>query len=496
MTTTLRNAARAKPLVLLEGAESGLLVRQRQLALPEDLAPLVAANPQPEACLLAVLGAERYEEAAVLLSGFLRRRMSALWGWWCVYQTLAAAAQARTVQTPPAVAPAIAAAAAAGAGGAPAAGPSPVQGIDPGIGMGRADFAPPPPTPAQAQMMDPAAWPKPSVGPQGLVWLPPLLQDDPQRRRTLAERYFARRNARLAAMAPEERAATEARLAAGRERMLAAFGGSPREKLVELTRQRLQAHADAKARAQAPFDRLTGALDGKKAEILACTDAVKARLAAMRTRLPTRAPRPDDPGSGHAASAMEAARLWLLDPDQTNARTAFAAGKACKGAEKPAGLVAMACFWSGTDLQPADAPKEAQPISPPAGLAPRAVCTALQLARHLIPGGPTPEEWLQRYLGWGIEIAQGLLTVDQLLHLRTQRTSSWAGRSGFGRLVARPEQAEGEAAAGAPAKPEPRKPTATAPVPPKPEPPKPEPKPEPPTTPKPPPWSIRTPRPY
>jgi hypothetical protein len=505
MTVALRQAARAKPLILLENAESALLMHQRQLKVPEDLVPLVHANRQPEACLLEVLGAERFDEAAVLLSGFLRRRMSALWGWWCVYQTLLAAAQAKA-QAAPAVDPAIAAAATGkGPGGAPAAAPRCVQGINLDIGMTKADFAPPPLTPAQAEMADPAAWPKPTVGEQGLVWLPPLAQNDPKRPRTLAETYFARKQARLARLSPEERAATEAQMAAAHQRMLTAFGGPLRDKLVERTRQRLAARAEAKARSQAPFDQLHSALAGKQAEIQASTDAVSAKLADMHARMPKLAPHPDDPGSAHADAAMEAARLWLLDPDQTNAHAAFAAGKVCTGIEQPAGLVAMACFWSGTDIQPADAPKEAQPVAPPPGLAPRAVATALQLSRHLIPSGPTPDEWLQRYLGWGIEIAQGLLTVDQLLHLRTHRTSSWAGKSGFGRLVAKPEQAEGEAPANAPAKAEPRKSTAAAPVPPKPEPeppkpepepPKPEPKPEPPTAPKPPPWSIRTPRPY
>jgi hypothetical protein len=416
MSTALRNAARAKPLVLLEDADAAVLVQSRQITLPEDLAGLPAAHRQPEACLLAALAADRPGEAALLLGGFLRRRISALWAWWCVHQTLAAA----TAQ-----------AAAAAAAGAPARPPAPTR----GIGMSAADFAPPPPPPGTA---DPAAWPVPAVQDGRLVWLPPALQDDPARPPSLAERWFARKQEHLASLTPERRAAVERSLAAGRERLLAAFGGPPREVFNSLLRQRVQASQAASEAAHEPFARLQGALAAKRGEVEAQVAGVHARLAEMKAAMPRRAPPRDDPSSPHAQAALEAARRWLIAPGDDAAWAAFKSGEACSGREQPAGMVAMACYWSGTNLQPPEAGPDAQPVPPPPALAPRAVASALALARHLPGSGRSPDEWLHQYLLWGIEAAQGLLTIDRLLHLGGAPASPWAGKPGFGRHHARP----------------------------------------------------------
>ncbi|MCK6488865.1 MAG: hypothetical protein L6R48_11140 [Planctomycetes bacterium] len=416
MPDDLSARARAKPLVLLEEGDSASLVGQRQLALPEDLADLPQRRPRPEQCLLALLDDGRHDDAAVLLGGFLRRRVAALWGWWCVQQTVQAAA-ALAAEAADAPAPA-------------AAGPAP-------LGITAADLAPPPAGEVEA-LKDPAAWPEVRIADGRLEWLPAALQDQPGRPRTLAEDLVARQHAHLAGLPPAERAAAESRLAAGRERLYALCGGPPRDLLVQGFAARLQARNAAQAQAQEPFTRLEQALDARQAGVRARLAEVQGRLAAMRARLPRRPDR-GDPASPRVMAALEAARRWLLAPDQTTGWAAFTAGRACADREMPAGLVAQACFWSGTSLQPPGSGQDLHPVPPPPPLAPRAIATALVLARNLPGSGREPAQWLEQYLGWGIEIAQGLLTLDRLLALGERPPSPWAGRAGFGRQVAKPD---------------------------------------------------------
>ncbi|MCK6488861.1 MAG: hypothetical protein L6R48_11120 [Planctomycetes bacterium] len=94
-TAPLLRSAKSKPLVLLEQGASAHILQLRQVRLPPACAGLPAAHERPEACLVAALADGHLDGAALLLSGFLRRRLNALWGWWCLHQTLDAIAHQR-----------------------------------------------------------------------------------------------------------------------------------------------------------------------------------------------------------------------------------------------------------------------------------------------------------------------------------------------------------------------------------------------------------------
>jgi hypothetical protein len=79
-----------------------------------------------------------------------------------------------------------------------------------------------------------------------------------------------------------------------------------------------------------------------------------------------------DPESAEGA-ALKAALLWLQDPSDERRRTAFAAARAAKGAES---LAAMAVFFSGGSLAPA----QCEPLPAPPETAGRLAAAAVRLA--------------------------------------------------------------------------------------------------------------------
>jgi hypothetical protein len=102
-----------------------------------------------------------------------------------------------------------------------------------------------------------------------------------------------------------------------------------------------------------------------------------------------------------AAAALEAAKKWVLDPSEANRRGAEAAGKAVNY-EGPAGLAAVAAFWSGGSL----APPDLKAVPPGEQLTAKGVANAVILAGVLSQPEKAPEKY-RRFLDLGVEIAGG-----------------------------------------------------------------------------------------
>jgi hypothetical protein len=101
-------------------------------------------------------------------------------------------------------------------------------------------------------------------------------------------------------------------------------------------------------------------------------------------------------------AALEAARRWVVEPDEENRRAAGAAADAV-GLGLPAGCTAMAAFWSGGSL----GPPEFQSVPPPDDLTPRGVSGAVILAVV----GVKPESAAVRFrqfIALGLEVLNGM----------------------------------------------------------------------------------------
>jgi hypothetical protein len=87
-------------------------------------------------------------------------------------------------------------------------------------------------------------------------------------------------------------------------------------------------------------------------------------------------PKPPAP----ALAALEAAKAWVVEPSDANRRAALPAAEAA-GAGTAAGCLAMAAYFTGGSLAPADLPV----VPPPEHLAADVASTALALAAALAP---------------------------------------------------------------------------------------------------------------
>jgi hypothetical protein len=442
--TSIPDDAR-KPLVLLEPLGSAEIVATRVPKPETALAGLAQAEPDPERCFRRLLAAGERREAERILAAALRRRVQVWWGYLCVRLVLAQGREHRATIAADGggMAGAMAAVAALPAvvAGMPA---QPVLGVSPDLGITAAQFQPPPPVVGGVDVSDPAAWPKPSIAADGtLRFLPPVLEPlrlDPLRRPDATDRFFAYRQAFIDALPEAERGAFLAKDAQSGAEVRKVFG-RPIAEIVATDRELAMRDAGVgmDGDPQAPHNRIKAALNAKKAELQAAIGGWMGRLQAGMATLPKGRTPALDGDSAASAAALEAVRAWVLNPAPENGRMAMAMGERCEGMEQAAGFLAMACHFSGSDLNPAGTPADAHPVPPPPAVAPNLVFTALELARGIPDSGRTPDQWLDEFLALGIQVAQGLLTWDSALHERPATRTPWAGRSGFGRVHAQPE---------------------------------------------------------
>jgi hypothetical protein len=103
---------------------------------------------------------------------------------------------------------------------------------------------------------------------------------------------------------------------------------------------------------------------------------------------------------GAGAAALAAAEAWAADPTEDNRRAARAAAEAA-GLAQPGGCAAMACFWSGGSLAPADLAA----VPPGEHLTARGVAGAILLAAVSEPAKAAERHG--RFLALGLEVAAG-----------------------------------------------------------------------------------------
>ena len=101
------------------------------------------------------------------------------------------------------------------------------------------------------------------------------------------------------------------------------------------------------------------------------------------------------------ARAVEAAEKWVVAPTDENRRAAMPAAEAAKVAT-PAGCAAVAAFFSGGSIAPADV----NPVPPPDGLTAQMVTGAVCGAAVLAEPEKAPDKFRQ-FLTIGMEIAEG-----------------------------------------------------------------------------------------
>lgn len=93
--------------------------------------------------------------------------------------------------------------------------------------------------------------------------------------------------------------------------------------------------------------------------------------------------------------ALDAARSWSKEPNQSNCRTAEKLANET-GLSGPASWLALAAFWSGDSLVPADL----SPVPPGEGLTSEAIAGSLMLAAIADDPGKAPEKY-RAYLDAG-----------------------------------------------------------------------------------------------
>jgi hypothetical protein len=101
------------------------------------------------------------------------------------------------------------------------------------------------------------------------------------------------------------------------------------------------------------------------------------------------------------AAALTAAEKWIADPSEENRRATQAAAEAAE-MKTPAGCAAMAAFWSGGSLAPANVPA----VPPGEQLTGHGVVGAVMLAAVLNQPDKAAEKH-STYLKLGVEVANG-----------------------------------------------------------------------------------------
>jgi hypothetical protein len=107
-----------------------------------------------------------------------------------------------------------------------------------------------------------------------------------------------------------------------------------------------------------------------------------------------------DTAAPELRAGVQAAEAWVYHPTEENRRKAEAAGKAIT-ASHPARWSAMAAFWSGGSIAPADAPE----VKPADDFTAKSVAGAVMMAAGLDP--LRSEERQRSFLASGRDIASG-----------------------------------------------------------------------------------------
>ncbi|MEO6811368.1 MAG: hypothetical protein ABI353_19840 [Isosphaeraceae bacterium] len=125
------------------------------------------------------------------------------------------------------------------------------------------------------------------------------------------------------------------------------------------------------------------------------------------------------------ASALDATERWVAEPNEENRREAGLAAEAA-GVGEPAGCAAMAAFWSGGSLGPANLPD----VPPGDDLTGRGVAGAVLLAAVSVEPERAPEKFRQ-FVKLGLDVAEGNLRwndpstpAPDVSNRTTQRTSA------------------------------------------------------------------------
>ena len=106
---------------------------------------------------------------------------------------------------------------------------------------------------------------------------------------------------------------------------------------------------------------------------------------------------------------MQAVYRWVAAPDEGNSQAALDIGNECP--DQPAGLLAMAAFWSYGNLTP----EGKQVIQTPAGLAANGINSALLQAALHQGGTRKYKERCEHYLELGLQVIRGENMWDEAL---------------------------------------------------------------------------------
>jgi hypothetical protein len=101
------------------------------------------------------------------------------------------------------------------------------------------------------------------------------------------------------------------------------------------------------------------------------------------------------------AAALQIADKWVADPSEDNRRAAMSAAEAAEF-KTPAGCTAVAAFWSGGSLAPANAPV----VPPGEFLTAHGAASAVMLAAVQTEPEKAPDKY-RKFLAQGIEVAKG-----------------------------------------------------------------------------------------
>jgi hypothetical protein len=135
------------------------------------------------------------------------------------------------------------------------------------------------------------------------------------------------------------------------------------------------------------------------------------------------------PPSLAAADALGWVERWVTEPTEEHRRAASAAA-ARAGVGTPAGLTAMAAFWSSGSLAPAGLPE----VPPGETFTARGVAGAILLAGVLAEPENAPARY-QRYLDIGLAIADGVDVPPSATVPTTSITTTTTPRRSSARII-------------------------------------------------------------
>lgn len=293
------------------------------------------------------------------------------------------------------------------------------------LALKREDFKYPPKIVDGVNLSDPSSWDPPALDAQGkLSIFPGVASNAPGNPKSGVEMFFDARAEGLASMPDNIREKFLMQEAQELEMAQQRLGMTPEELASKICDARQEAKGSVP---ESPFNSLAGKFANSRAAVDKTMGDMKKHITDMKAQLPKKSPKAPA-GSPASANALEAAKDWLVMPNDDSARKALQIGRGCKGNNKPAGLIAQSAFWSGSNI----APPGKDPVPPPPKLPARSVPTALVIASHLPGGTKKPDERIEDYLMIGIESAQGIRTWENQI-LPEHGEDPWAGRGGFGR---------------------------------------------------------------